>query len=314
LESNGFFKKIFFNWHVKILSVLAAVLLFAFNRMINLDENTLTIPLKVKLPDNFSISSPLPRDNVNVTIRGDKELSIRKITDDNIDAYIDLSSFNKEDIYTVKVFYEKKGAALSLSPISISIDPPEMKVSIEKTMQKTVRIIPSIKAETPTGYDYSYSLSPSYVAVIGPKKRIENSIAVTTEAIDLSSRTESFIEPVRIISSDPLIKLKEITQTVFDCIINEEIIEKTIEAKIKVQNLNPKLGVISKIPVFGTISVKLPPNLAEKIDQDAYSLVIDCTTIKNGGRHTVKLKAVAPEGIIVERFKPEEMTLDIGQN
>jgi YbbR domain-containing protein len=311
LEFNTLIKRLFFNWHVKILSVSAAVLLFVFNRMINLDENVLTVPLELRLHEDFSAATLLPHDTVNVTIRGDKELEIRKIGIDDITVFADLTPFSREDTYMVKLQYEKKGIAATLSPISVSLDPPEIKMAIEKTSQKSARIEATIKAGPPDGYDYSYSLIPGAVAISGPKTLIDTIQIVKTDAIDLAGKTENFSVPVKLVPPDRLIRFRETNQVEFQCIINQVIVEKTVEAKVKIVNLTGKLRLESRMLEAGSLSMKISPEKLETLEPNDISLLVDCTNIKVAGRYVIKVKPIVPEGVVAVRYSPEEVVLEI---
>jgi YbbR domain-containing protein len=312
LEFNSLFKKIFYNWHVKILSISAAVFLFVFNRMVNLEENVLTVPLEIRLHDGFSRATELVRNSVNVTIRGDKELEIRKITGDDIDVYADLSLFTKEDTYTAKLQYEKKGIAASLSPVSITLDPADITISIERTEQKSAKIEAVIKTTPPDGYDYSYSLFPQNVLIAGPRSLVETIQSIKTEGIDLSGKTENFSLPVKLVSPNDLIILKDATKTEFQCIINMVIVEKIIEVRIKPVDLNAGLRIDSRLPPFGNLDIKASPDFLDSFQQDSVSLALDCSNIKSAGRYVIRTKPIIPEGVVVVRYSPEELIVDVG--
>jgi YbbR domain-containing protein len=311
LEFNTLVKRIFFNWHVKILSVTAAVLLFVFNRMINLDENTLAVPLVLKLGEDMTISTPLSSDTIDVTIRGDKDLEIGKIAANDIEVYADLSHFTTDGTYAIKLQYEKKGLAASLTPVSLALEPQEMKISIERILAKSVPIDASIVAGPPDDFDFSYSIVPTHTVISGPRSKVEIVERVTTEGIDLSGKTENFSIPVKLVTPDSLIRFRESGQVEFYCIINQVIVEKTVEARIRTVNLNAKLNPESRIPLIGSLVLKISPQLLDTIVSDDISLILDCSSIKGSGRYTIRTKPMVPEGIVVVRYSPEEITLDV---
>ncbi len=311
LEFNTLVKKIFYNWHVKILSVSAAVLLFAFNRMVNLDENRLTVPLDIRLGEGMSISSPLPRDTVNVTIRGDKELQIGNIGENDIEVFADLSQLMVEDTFTIKLQYLKKGIAATLDPVSVFIDPQEMRISLEKTKQRSVPIEASIKAGPPDDYDYTYTITPSHTVITGPRSRVDLIEFVKTEGIDLSGKTENFSLPVKLVQPDSLVFVKDAGLAEFYCIINQVIVEKTLDARIRLVNLHPRLNILSALPSGGSLVLKISPQDLDSMDKDNVFLVLDCSNIKASGKYTIATKPVVPEGIVVVRYSPEEITIEV---
>lgn len=122
-------------WPAKVLSVAAALLLFVFHRMSTLETRYFSTPLQVETSVDF-VPSGTYNQIVRVNMRGDAT-SIYSILDSDIEAYIDLKKYTQEGRYQVPVHIRKKGSALGVEPLEISVDPLEISLSLERRTEET---------------------------------------------------------------------------------------------------------------------------------------------------------------------------------
>ena len=76
MRSRSPLDRIFGHWPIKVMALAAAVMIFVFNRMNNLEERVFSLPLEVILPEGYVIAEPL-RDQVTVSVKGEEEGEIR---------------------------------------------------------------------------------------------------------------------------------------------------------------------------------------------------------------------------------------------
>ena len=77
------------NWPAKIISVVAAIMLFLFYRATSLEERFFSVPLNVIVNESYAVASEVPK-SVKVTLRGSEE-NIFLILEDDIEVYADFS-------------------------------------------------------------------------------------------------------------------------------------------------------------------------------------------------------------------------------
>jgi YbbR domain-containing protein len=90
-----------YNWPAKVLSLVFALLVYAFIQYSTLGARVVTLPLSVTLPSNYEAQSLVP-SSVEVSIRGNEDI-IYLINPNSIQASVDFSAVNKEGIATAPV-------------------------------------------------------------------------------------------------------------------------------------------------------------------------------------------------------------------
>jgi YbbR domain-containing protein len=311
LKIKSVIKKLLINWPVKIISLGVAIFLFVFNRMSNLEEQQLYIPLIVKLQDDLAIADPI-KDNIYVVIKGDTEKDIKQIRREDIKVFIDLLDKTEEGEYTVPVEYVKVGSILNdLAPLSIELEPDVMRVTLEKRKEKSVEIQIKRKGEPARGYKIEkFTYTPIFAQITGPSSRVKEIENANTEEIDITGRTRSFTGRIKLESVDPVIQYKGGTVVEFNAVIKEIIEEKIFEdEKIILKNLAPSLK-IGKPLSEGVIKVKAPLASLDKLEQNDIQLYIDCENIVYPGKVEVQIKPETPENVEVIDFEPKQLIID----
>ena len=203
MSSRELFSKITDKWPVKILSLAAALLISLFYKMSTLETNSFSVPLNIEL-SNLVPASSYPQ-MVKISLRGEKN-SVSSILEEDVEAYIDLNKYTSEDSYRIPVQIRKKGSALGIEPLEITVEPSDIHIMLENKINSTVKITPSFNGFIADGYEMtSQLLIPSSIAVEGPRSNVEALSEFNTATIDLEGRYENFSILINIIVNDPLI-------------------------------------------------------------------------------------------------------------
>ncbi|MBN2441680.1 MAG: hypothetical protein JXJ04_10040 [Spirochaetales bacterium] len=301
------------NWPTKIISLIAAILLFLLNRMSNLEEHPLNVPLSIRLHNDYAIAAPI-RQKISVIIKGDPDFEIQQITPEDIEVYIDLLKIDSEGEFTVPIQYKKIGSALEIEPLEIDIEPTVISVKLEKKMTKSVdiEVEKNIKGSPARGYMLGgYTYAPTVVQIVGPRSKVEMVDKATTDVIDLSGRTKNINMTVRLVSIDPLVKFKGGGDIEFSAVIEEIIEERIFDKKVIVGRDLTEALVIEKALPKGTVTVKAPLIVLDKIKSNDIRLYIDCSNIKNPGKHQKRVKVDIPDRVEVLRIDPEVVIVDL---
>jgi YbbR domain-containing protein len=206
LNNRNFFSKIIEKWPVKILSLTAAILIAMFYRMNTLDTRSFSVPLKVETNDRFASTGSF-LDTINVSLRGELN-SINSILQEDIEAYIDLSKYKREGLQRAPVQIRKKGSALGVEPLEISVLPKEIPLMLEEKLRRNVPIIPVFTGTLAQGYELTnQSILPQNVTAEGSRSILEKLRDFQTETIDLEGRFDDFSILVKIINENPLITI-----------------------------------------------------------------------------------------------------------
>ena len=162
------------------------------------------VPLVFLRPDDLEISND-PRDNVEITLHGSKRA---------------LDTLNARDLVaSVDLRSTKPGEhVVSLTPETVTIDfpndirndvqieriePGAMLLRLEPRVQREVDVEAQFVGKPAAGYEVlGVQITPSKVRVRGPESRVEALGKLTTEAISLDGRTESFSAPQTAVNID----------------------------------------------------------------------------------------------------------------
>jgi YbbR domain-containing protein len=184
-----------------------AILLLVFHRMSLLEERFFSAPLAVETGNSLIPSGPYP-GVVRITLRGDAN-TIYPILEDDIRAYVDLKKYTEPGTYRAPVQIRKHGTAVRTEALEIAVDPPELVLTLDERLSKTVSVQASLRGVVEPGYELSsYTLEPSHVVVEGPKSLLTDVEKLSTEPIELTGRSEDFSTAVRILNDEPLFMVR----------------------------------------------------------------------------------------------------------
>jgi len=198
--------KITEKWPVKVLSLAAAIILSVFYRMNTLETRVFTVPLVIEQSDTLIAVNSFS-STVRVSLRGEAD-SIQPILEEDIEAYIDLGRYVNEGNYRVPVQIRKKGTAIGIEPLEISVSPIEISLLLEQRVTKNISVFPAFSGIVAEGYELTYqSLIPGSVIAEGPRSVLESHLEFFTETINLDRRYDNFSIMVSIIEDNPLISI-----------------------------------------------------------------------------------------------------------
>jgi hypothetical protein len=297
------------NWPAKMLSIALAIILFVFHRISTLEERFFMVPLNIEVQGNLIPSSSFPRV-IRVTLRGDAN-SIYSIPESDIEAFADLSKQDNPGDYRAAVQVRKKGTALGVDPLEVSVDPMDISISLDYKISKFVPLTASLRGSVESGYVLgSHSLNPTQVIIDGPSSLMGSISELSTDFIDLDGRTGDFTVIVNILNRDPLIVIRGNGVTEFHGIINRVIpVRNIIDIPIRINNLMPEFA-----GELDSKAGRVHLESGSQTELDRYNppinfLSVDCSSINAPGTYTLAvISAVMPRGITIA-VEPREVTI-----
>jgi len=189
-----------------VLSVAAALIISIFYKMNTLDTRFISIPLMLESSDSLIPASSYA-STVRVSLRGESG-SINPILEDDIEAYIDLKKYKQEGVYRIPVQIRKKGSALGVEPLEISVVPIEITLVLEQRTIRNIPIFPVFSGNVAEGYELTGQLLlPAEVIAEGPKSALDAIYEFNTDTIILEGRYENFTVMANIINDNPQITI-----------------------------------------------------------------------------------------------------------
>jgi hypothetical protein len=273
--------------------------------MVTLEVRSFSAPITVEHPSSLMPSSSYPR-MIKVSLRGEAG-SINSILDDDIEVFADLEAYETPGTYLVPVKWRKKGAALLVDPIQISVEPMEISFSLDHKISKFVPIIANFRGQVEAGFSMtSYNLNPAQIIVDGPMELMREISEVYTEQIDLDGRISDFTVTAAILRGDPLINIRGNGTTEFFGNLNQIIpVRNILDVPIVITGLME--GLMGELEVK-TGSIHLEGDNKEAVEMFVPApdfLKIDCSGIVESGIYILRVIRGSADNVILRTEPPE---------
>lgn len=198
------FKSIIFeNMSLKITAVIFSIVLWIFVTSRGQSEVTFEVPLEFKnIPAGYEIVN-FNIKSVSIAIRGQERL-IKNVKSSDVRVYLDLGKAKKGE----NTFYiSSDNIELPRSFTVVNVNPSSVKIFIEETLKKSVKVIPIITGFTQNGYYVkSVKVEPSVIDIEGTRSEINKINFVKTEPIDITGLNDSISQDIKIDLSGKNIK------------------------------------------------------------------------------------------------------------
>lgn len=123
-----FFQKLFYNWQVKVISFLLAVLVYFILVFSIQSSRTVSLPVEVVMPKNYVATSNVPK-SIDLVIQGTED-QIYLVDVSNITLKVDFSMVDRVGVSyaTVQINMEDLSSYVDTSAISIYTKPSQVRV------------------------------------------------------------------------------------------------------------------------------------------------------------------------------------------
>lgn len=302
--------KLFDNWVPKILSLLAAALLFYLYNVSKYDTRIMVVPLDAIIPDALAPVHPLPQV-VRITLKGESNV-IYSIPESDINASINLSSFSQPGTYRVPIVIEKKGIALSANFLEYAIDPLDIEVQLDKKITKKVPVVPVFGSEIPENYEIiNIQVQPAEAEIACPAILADTILKLETEVITTSSQEGVYSNRVRLIAPKNTVKIVGAQSAMVLWEVKKIIVYKTFQdVPVTIQGLSDALEVTGEISSV-TLKVSGLRHDIESLVLESDSITINLSDVVEPGLYSVAIETKLPPTIRVESILPSNITVRV---
>ena len=261
------------NWHLKMLSLVLALLTFYAIRGATSFEFSFTVPLEVEVGRGVAILDQ-PK-TVEVTFRGSQE-DLRGLDSRQIRAVVKPEVTDTAGSLDVAI-----GPADIVGHAGVRVTrvrPDIAIITFDHEMEKKFRVLKPQTVGTPAGGKVEIDYTPQYVKISGPRRWLQNREVVETEPVDIGGCAESFSKRVRVLSpSDTgVIKMEPSEITVTVNIVGEsvsrELTNTAVLAVLEAGNTNSVIFEPEKV----TVSLHGREQIVRGIAVDSVKAFVDC--------------------------------------
>ena len=201
----GFFREhVWHNFSLKLVSLLAAVLLWAAVTREPMAEVAIQVPLEFQnAPEQLEISTEtIPQ--VQVRVRGPVR-EVRDLSPSEVHAFIDLTQARPgERTYDLNA----KRIHLPQGVEFVQAVPSQMRLTLDERMSRKVDIKARVIGSFLPGYRLeNVTVNPSTVTIIGPSAHVRSVEAAVTDPVDATGVVGSATFITHAYVSDPLVRL-----------------------------------------------------------------------------------------------------------
>ncbi len=299
----SFFKRLFYNWHVKLISLALAFILWKYVDTLNQKEKYLSVNLVVRnIPEGYTLTDEVP-DYVKVVVKG-KEEALSLLESRDLRAYVDLKG---RYINEVRLPVEIDRRNLPKGVVIKDINPDYIKIKVEKIVEKRVDIVPVVIGKPAKGYILEdIEVTPKKVSIVGPQSILKKITSVYTEEIDISGIKDTIKRDVPIFVKYSKVKLVDINTVRVSIKVETRFILKDIDGitigfrnlheGLRIKNNNLKLKVKLKIPFYIKKDI-LPGDILA---------FVDCGNIDSPGSYRLQVEVFSNiNGINIEEYEPK---------
>jgi YbbR domain-containing protein len=190
------------NWHLKIVSLVLAVMLWMAVANQASSEIGLEVPLEYRnIPRKLEITGDMT-NTVQVRLRGSSSL-IKDITAKDISTTIDLGKMAPGEKI---VPLSPQNVQAPFGAEVIRVNPSSVRFDLERTVTKTIPVVPTY--QLPDGYEIGkVEVSPPAVQIEGPESRVNALNSIATLAIRVDRRQVRVEQIADLDVPDPQIRL-----------------------------------------------------------------------------------------------------------
>jgi len=302
-------KKITYKWHIKLISLALAAVLWVYVDNLKAKEMFLFVNLEMRnIPADYIVSNDVP-ETVKLVLKG-KENGLALVDGDGLSAYIDFEQTVKNRVrHIVRMDKESLPRGVTVKEIS----PAFVEAEIEAVQRKKAKVLPVIYNAPPFGYQLEdVEVVPDTVIIEGPVSLVREIDTVFTVDIDVSGLTETIIKDVAInLENDKITLVDERTVSVKAIVKEEYVVRRISEIPIVTMNLKQGFRAHSSVS-FASVLVKLPKRLEKELVRETVTAVVECGDVEEAGMyHLPVLVDSKIEGASFINYEPRSVEVTV---
>lgn len=288
---------------LKILSVFIALGMWIMVVSGHEETKEMTVPVKLINVSNGKVAIA-DNPNVSINIKGAARL-MQSLANSDVLLDIDVATFpNGQSIR--RILPEDFKTPLGLEVVDVK--PAELRITLDNITAKDVRVLPSIIGEVKQGYMVeSITLKPNSVSVTGAKSVLSKLENISTMPINLSERSENFVQNVVLKDYEGVTKIQPSSVEVRVKLRENMVEHEFTNVPVECMNLKSNLMVVNT-PSLSYVKARGREDIIDTF-LDTVTFVTDCSNINGPGNYTGSV--AYRTNLIVDILNLEPQTINI---
>ncbi|WGK70423.1 CdaR family protein [Candidatus Haliotispira prima] len=322
-KRRSFWRAIVSNWQAKLLSLVGAIVIYGYYQSAIQDEVSFTLsPRTVGAQDRIVRFT----DTRKVTLHlSGRTKDLENLRSSDFETYVRLNP-DKNGAQNLPVQYRMRNNDLQLKKrVTVRIQPSFISLLAEKEEVRELPIEISIQGYPTTGYSLgAYRVYPDVVSVSGPASVMQKLEAISTKAIDITGKNQSF-QKLADLELLPLPGLEKNVINELELAFERVQVEIQIDARSETQtfsiaptvvNLPENLKLLDILP--GTIQLTLQGNsdIFRQVEEEQLpiSIQLDGGDIFASGRYALPVVVSRlPTGLSLLGSTPDRVSLIVSE-
>ncbi len=297
-------EKLLENWPVKIVSLIAAIFVYAFYQISSLETRSILVPLEVRESTGM-ICTDVSEQSIRLQVRGNVT-DINTIEAKDFIAYADMGRYINEGSQVVPVKLDLSENVRIMKDIEIKIQPETVEVTLEKKLVSYIPVDLKYAGGTTHGYEIaSIKTSPSMIKVSGPGSLVESLESIETDVILFDGLAQNTVVEAN---------LREINEQLTQEHEGPVIVEVTVVPS-KMKRVLTNLP-IALYPAGDNFEIEMEKKTAtltisgneldvEKYTPPANLIFADCSQITESGEYDIPVQYASSARFTIETLLPE---------
>ncbi|MCS6770914.1 MAG: CdaR family protein [Kiritimatiellae bacterium] len=300
------------NWRLKLISVALAVFAwYAVREFTSYTSVVREVRVNVLLDEGWAVLDRSVED-VDVLCRGSQS-DIRYLTRDQVRVEVDLRGRSVPG--AIEVPLRPQNVKISGGARAVSVEPPELTLTLDREGERVVRVRPDIVGNPPEGFELAeITATPAEVRLQGPQGRLAAVSEVRTAPIDLEGRLKSFSLTRTILPPSELWSARVDPDRAR---VDVRIVERSSAAELSgipirllVPPGTPQIRIID-----GRDQVKLTirgrADAVRQLTTTNVTAFVDCSGLEPGRAAELPVLVNAPAGVEIVNREPSHITVQL---
>jgi YbbR domain-containing protein len=265
---------------LKILAIALATVLWLTVAGEHVVERSLRVPLAVRnLPGTLEIVGDLPAA-VDVRVRG-SSAQLSRIDPSEVVAMLDLTNARTGS----RLFHLRTDEVRVPYGIEVAqVMPPTLSLSVEKSVRRTVPIVPATDGDPAPGFVVGRMLAePSTVEIVGPESRVREITSATTEPLEIEGKSDRVRDVVTVGVGDSSVRLAQpLSATVVVEVVPAPIEREVAGVPVHWRNLGTGLASPRITPEVAKVTIRGQRAALTAVNPDSIDAFVDLTGLGPG--------------------------------
>jgi YbbR domain-containing protein len=295
------------NVGLKFLSICIAALLWLIVAGDRVVERALRVPVEYQnLPAGLEIVGD-PVDTVEVRLRGSSG-ALARLAPSDTSAVVDLRSARPgRRLFHLTAAHVKVPYGMDV----VQVAPATLPIQFENSGVRVLQVRPSIEGRPAPGFEVvGVTSDPATVEVIGPESALRGLDEAMTEPISVTDTRRPLREVVTVGVADPTVRLRTPTNATVIVQIAQGASRRTL-TDVPVAISNPDPGVrVQLLTATVAVTVRGTDEAMKSMSLTFLHAQVEAAGL-SPGEHSVDVRVLAPQGVLVESIAPRAVRLRV---